>query len=52
MISIQKTKDNPYHYLTKMPIDSVSEENVEKLLNDKKNKEKQLSELESQKQLK
>ena len=42
-----ENKVNPYHYLTKMPIDSVSEENVEKLLNDKKNKEKQLSELES-----
>ena len=42
-----ENKVNPYHYLTKMPIDSVSEENVEKLLNDKKNKENQLSELES-----
>jgi DNA topoisomerase-2 len=34
--------DNEYKYLTKMPMDSVTEENVEKLLKDKENKEKEL----------
>jgi DNA topoisomerase-2 len=34
--------DNEYKYLTKMPMDSVTEENVEKLLNDKGNKEHEL----------
>jgi len=34
--------DNEYKYLTKMPMDSVTEENVEKLLNDKGNKEQEL----------
>jgi len=36
---------HPYHYLTKMPIDSVSTENVEKILKDKNNKESQFKEL-------
>jgi DNA topoisomerase-2 len=35
-------EDNEYKYLTKMPMDSVTEENVEKLLNDKGNKETEL----------
>jgi DNA topoisomerase-2 len=35
-------EDNEYKYLTKMPMDSVTEENVEKLLNDKDNKEQEL----------
>jgi len=35
-------EDNEYKYLTKMPMDSVTEENVEKLLNDKGNKEHEL----------
>ena len=34
--------DSEYKYLTKMPMDSVTEENVEKLLNDKGNKEHEL----------
>ena len=34
-----------YKYLLKLPMDSVSEENVEKLLNEKQKKEKELSEL-------
>ena len=34
--------DNEYKYLTKMPMDSVTEENIEKLLNDKGNKEQEL----------
>ena len=34
--------DTEYKYLTKMPMDSVTEENVEKLLNDKGNKEQEL----------
>jgi DNA topoisomerase-2 len=34
--------DDEYKYLTKMPMDSVTEENVEKLLNDKGNKEQEL----------
>ena len=34
--------DSEYKYLTKMPMDSVTEENVEKLLNDKGNKEQEL----------
>jgi DNA topoisomerase-2 len=36
-------EDSEYKYLTKMPMDSVTEENVEKLLNDKGNKEQELS---------
>ena len=34
--------DSEYKYLTKMPMDSVTEENVEKLLNDKGHKEHEL----------
>jgi DNA topoisomerase-2 len=34
-----------YKYLLKLPMDSVSEENVKKLLNEKERKEKELSEL-------
>ena len=34
-----------YKYLIKMPMDSVSEENVKKLLNNKKNKEEELENL-------
>jgi DNA topoisomerase-2 len=34
--------DNDYKYLVKMPMDSVTEENVDKLLNDKSHKEKEL----------
>ena len=34
--------DEDYKYLVKMPMDSVTEENVERLLNDKANKEKDL----------
>ena len=36
-----------YKYLLKLPMDSVSEENVKKLLNEKNRKEKELSELSS-----
>ena len=36
-----------YKYLVRLPMDSVSEENVEKLLRDKDNKEKELSTLEA-----
>ena len=36
-----------YKYLLKLPMDSVSEENVKKLLNEKEKKEKELSELSS-----
>lgn len=36
-----------YKYLLKLPMDSVSEENVKKLLNEKEKKEKELSELNS-----
>jgi len=35
--------DNEYKYLTKMPMDSVTEENVEKLLKEKGNKEQELN---------
>ena len=35
-------EDNEYKYLIKMPMDSVTEENVDKLLKDKKNKEHEL----------
>jgi len=35
-------EDTEYKYLTKMPMDSVTEENIEKLLKDKENKEKEL----------
>ena len=38
---------HPYEYLSKMPMDSVSEESVEKLLNDKEKKEKQYNDLNS-----
>jgi len=34
--------DNDYKYLLKMPMDSVSEENAKKLLNEKENKENEL----------
>ena len=34
--------DDDYKYLTKMPMDSVTEENVDKLLKDKENKETEL----------
>jgi DNA topoisomerase-2 len=37
--------DGEYKYLTKMPMDSVTEENVEKLLKDKGNKEVDLEEI-------
>jgi DNA topoisomerase-2 len=36
-----------YKYLLKLPMDSVSEENVKKLLNEKEKKDKELSELSS-----
>jgi DNA topoisomerase-2 len=36
-----------YKYLLKLPMDSVSEENVKKLLNEKERKEKELEELSS-----
>jgi DNA topoisomerase-2 len=36
-----------YKYLLKLPMDSVSEENVKKLLNEKEKKEKELSDLSS-----
>jgi DNA topoisomerase-2 len=36
-----------YKYLLKLPMDSVSEENVIKLLNEKEKKEKELSDLDS-----
>jgi DNA topoisomerase-2 len=35
--------DSDYKYLTKMPMDSVTEENVEKLLTEKGNKEVELA---------
>ena len=35
-------QDNDYKYLVRMPMDSVTEENVERLLTDKTNKEKEL----------
>ena len=41
-----KIKDN-YNYLTKMPMDSVSEENVEKLIKEKGDKEEKIKELKS-----
>ena len=37
--------DEDYKYLTKMPMDSVTEENVDKLLKDKVNKESELEEI-------
>ena len=39
--------DEEYKYLTKMPMDSVTEENVEKLLKDKGNKEMELESVKS-----
>ena len=39
--------EHPFHYLIKMPFDSVSEENVEKHLKEKQNKEQELRVLES-----
>jgi DNA topoisomerase-2 len=38
-------QDNDYKYLLKMPMDSVSDENAEKINQDKINKEKELEEL-------
>jgi DNA topoisomerase-2 len=40
-------EDIDYKYLLKMPMDSVSEENVERLLKDKSSKEKELSIIQS-----
>ena len=37
--------DEEYKYLVKMPMDSVTEENVDKLLNDKGNKEAELEQI-------
>ena len=39
--------DDDYKYLLKMPMDSVSEENVERLMKDKDNKKKELIRLQS-----
>ena len=39
--------DTPYDYLIKMPLDSVCDESVDKLLKDKLNKENELSTLQS-----
>ena len=39
--------DTDYKYLLKMPMDSVSEENVERLLKDKNGKESELSIIQS-----
>ena len=39
--------DTDYKYLLKMPMDSVSEENVERLLKDKSNKEQELAIIQS-----
>ena len=39
--------DNEYKYLTKMPMDSVTEENVERLLNERGNKEQELNVIKS-----
>jgi DNA topoisomerase-2 len=39
--------DSDYKYLLKMPMDSVSEENVKRLLNDRDDKEKELITLQS-----
>jgi len=36
-------EDNEYKYLIKMPMDSVSEENVEKIMNEKVSKERELN---------
>ena len=41
-----KIKDN-YNYLTKMPMDSVSEENVQKLMKEKSDKEEKIKQLKS-----
>tara|TARA_Y100000816_G_scaffold229112_1_gene174203 strand:+ start:487 stop:3972 length:3486 start_codon:yes stop_codon:yes gene_type:complete len=41
-----KNKDN-YNYLVKMPMDSVSEENVEKLMKEKEEKQEKLDKLKS-----
>tara|TARA_Y200000002_G_C22688057_1_gene666801 strand:+ start:5022 stop:8525 length:3504 start_codon:yes stop_codon:yes gene_type:complete len=40
-------KDKDYKYLVKMPMDSVSQENVEKLLNENQKKEKELEKIQS-----
>ena len=40
-MNFDKIDDN-YNYLIKMPMDSVSEENVSKLINDHENKNKEL----------
>ena len=39
--------EHNYHYLTKMPLDSVTEENVQKLLKDHKDKQDDLHMVES-----
>ena len=54
MIEMLKSKgydiicdDNEYKYLTKMPMDSETEENVERLLKEKGNKEQELNVIKS-----
>ena len=44
-VSNVKDTKNKYNYLTKMPMDSVSQDNVEKLNKELENKEKELREL-------
>ena len=44
-VSNVKDSKNKYNYLTKMPMDSVSQDNVEKLNKELENKEKELREL-------
>uniref|UniRef100_A0A6C0EWL4 DNA topoisomerase (ATP-hydrolyzing) n=1 Tax=viral metagenome TaxID=1070528 RepID=A0A6C0EWL4_9ZZZZ len=43
----ERSGQQGYKYLLKLPMDSVSEENVHKLLNEKEKKDKELSELNS-----
>ena len=47
-LKFDKDKDkNNYNYLVKMPMDSVSEENVEKLMKEKGEKEDKINKLKS-----
>jgi len=45
IVTSESTIDEEYKYLVRMPMDSVSEENVEKLMNEHKRKQAELAEI-------
>ena len=47
-VVFKSKKDEDYKYLVKMPMDSVSQENVDKLLKDHENKQSELDKIQKQ----